>query len=296
MSHYADRLEASVAELDCPVCVGIDPRPGMLPAEFAEGRESHEDRAAGVAAWAEQLLDVLAPMVPVVKPQIAFFEALGVPGVQAFADTVKAARERGLLVLADAKRGDIGSTAEAYATAHFDVFGADALTVNPYMGADTLEPFLAHCRSAGKGIYVLVRTSNPGAAAIQDLSVEGAMVHDRVAGIVHDLGKELVGELGTSLVGAVTGATHPQDLPRLRAAMPHASLLVPGFGAQGGGAEDCRPAFRADGAGAIVNSSRGITYAYRKGDHAARFGEARWKDSVRAAVEEMRDALNAVRR
>lgn len=293
---FADRLEAAVAELDSPVCPGIDPRPDLIPDEFTDGRETPEELAEGVAEWARELLDVVAPHVAVVKPQIAFFEALGVAGVQAFADTVRAAQERGLLVLADVKRGDIGSTAEAYARAHLELFGADAITVNPYLGEDTLEPFLKRAREQGKGLYVLVRTSNPGAAALQDLAVGSLKLHDHVAAMVHRMGRDLVGERGTSLVGAVTGATYPEDLPRLRAAMPHASLLVPGYGAQGGTAEHCRAAFREDGSGAIMNSSRGITYAFRKGDHADRFGADRWKDSVRAAVLEMRDALNAVRR
>jgi orotidine-5'-phosphate decarboxylase len=295
---YAARLHAACRAKRSVVCVGVDPRFEMLPSEFREGRDGDAAaRAEAFALWARELLDVVAPLAPVVKPQSAFFEALGAPGVAALESTVAAARERGLLVILDAKRGDIGSTAAAYAQAHLADDGADALTVNAYLGRDTLEPFLARCRDAGKGIYVLVKTSNLGSADFQDVAVDGGgLVRDRVAAAVRELGDTTpADEGGWSGVGAVVGATYTQELGELRAAMPHTPLLVPGYGAQGGGAEDCRPGFGADGLGAVVNSSRGLTFAFGKGDHAERFGDARWRDSVQEATTAMRDALNAVR-
>jgi len=293
--HFADRLEAAVQTKNSRVCVGIDPRPQMLPAPFRpEAGAAPEQVAAAISAWARELIDVVAPLVPVVKPQVAFFEAFGAPGFQAFADTVAAARERGLLVISDVKRGDIGSTAEAYAAGHLELIGADAVTVNAYLGLDTLEPFLARCRDLGRGIYVLVRTSNPGAADLQDLDTGGARVHERLAERLAEIGAGLTGDAGVSSLGAVTGATYPEELAHLRELMPATPFLVPGYGAQGGGAEDCRAGFRPGGGGAVVNSSRGITFAFARGDHAERFGEARWKESVEAAVIDMRDALNAV--
>lgn len=297
-SPYAARLHAACRAKRSVVCVGIDPRFDQLPREFQDGRDGGApERAEAFRLWARELLDVVAPLAPVVKPQSAFFEVLGAPGVAALEATVRAARERGLLVILDAKRGDIGSTAAAYAEAHLADDGADALTVNAYLGRDTLEPFLGRCRAAGKGIYVLVKTSNPGSADFQDLRVEGGgLLRDHVAAAVDALGAATHADPdGWRSVGAVVGATYPSELVELRAAMPHTPLLVPGYGAQGGDAEDCRPAFGAAGLGAVVNSSRGLTFAFRKGDHAERFGEARWRESVAEATASMRDALNGVR-
>lgn len=289
--NYADRLENACREKDSAVCVGLDPRPSELPSEFRFA----ERGAAALADWGRAVVDVVAPHAAVVKPQVAFFEAFGAPGFAAYEEVVRTAREAGLLVIADAKRGDIGSTAEAYAAAHFDRIGADALTVSPYLGRDTLEPFLVRCREQGRGIYVLVRTSNPGARDVQDLVVDGEPLYRRMARMVAELGAGpgLVGASGLSAVGAVCGATYPAELAELRGVMPDTPLLVPGYGAQGGAAADCAGGFTASGTGAVVNSSRGITFAFRKGDHARRFGEARWRESVEESVREMRAALQA---
>lgn len=296
MRPFADRLAEAQSAKRSAVCVGIDPRVSLLPREFRPSRDTPNGHAEAVAAWARELVAVVAPYVPVVKPQLAFFEALGAAGFRAYHETVLAAQERGLLVIADAKRGDIGSTASAYAEAHFDVVGADAMTVNPFLGRDSLDPFLPHCRK-GRGIYVLVKTSNPGSADLQDLRVGDVPLHEHVARMVDAIGGEsgLVGASGQSSVGAVVGATHPAELQRLRGRMPRAPLLLPGYGAQGGTAADCAAGFLPDGTGAVVNSSRGITFAFRSGDHGERFGEARWRESVQAAVIEMRDALEAAR-
>lgn len=292
---FADRLAEACRKKDSVVCVGIDPRVPLLPAEFREGRgDTPAERAEAIADWATELLDVIAPLAPIVKPQLAFFEKHGWAGYRAYERTVSAARERGLLVLADAKRGDIGSTAEAYAAAHLGPSGPDAMTVNPYLGRDTLEPFLDRCRDAGKGIFVLVKTSNPGSADLQGRTVDGRPLHEHVADLVRDAGDDaaLVGASGYSSVGAVVGATYPDELRTLRAAMPRTPLLVPGYGAQGARAEDCALAFDEARLGAICNSSRGITFAFR-GAHAEEYGESRWRASVEAATIAMRDALNA---
>jgi orotidine-5'-phosphate decarboxylase len=295
VTNFADRLTNACREKRSAVCVGIDPRVSLLPSEFAPKRGTPSEHAQAIADWARELIAVIAPIVPVVKPQIAFFEALGAAGFRAYHETVIAAQEKGLLVIADVKRGDIGSTAEAYAEGHFGLVGADAITVNPYMGRDSLEPYLTHCRAAGKGIFVLVKTSNPGSTDLQDLWTGDAPLSRRVARMVKEIGADpsLVGKCGLSSVGAVTGATFPDELKELRAAMPATPLLVPGYGAQGATAQDCAKAFLPDGSGAVVNSSRGLTFAFRSGVHAERFGDKRWRDSVAAAVYEMGDALAA---
>ena len=292
-NNFADRLTAACREKRSSVCVGIDPRVSLLPSEFKPKRDTPNEQAQAIATWARELMAVISPIVPVVKPQIAFFEALGAAGFRAYHETVIAAQEHGLIVIADIKRGDIGSTAQAYAEGHFGLVGADAITVNPYMGRDSLDPYLTHCRAAGKGIFVLVKTSNPGSSDLQDLWAGDAPLSRRVAKMVKEIGSDpsLVGACGLSSVGAVTGATFPDELKQLREAMPFTPLLVPGYGAQGGTAADCAKAFLPGGTGAIVNSSRGITFAYRSGAHAERFGDKRWRDSVVAAVYEMSDAL-----
>lgn len=230
-----------------------------------------------------------------VKPNVAFFEALGAPGYRCWLDTVAAAREAGLLVIGDVKRGDLGSTAEAYAQAHFDVAGCDALTLHPYLGLDSLEPFLRRCREGGRGVFLLVKTSNPGSADLQDLEVGNLRVFEEVALLVRGwaAGPGLAGRSGWSSVGAVTGATHPAEVALLRRMLPGVPFLVPGYGAQGGTAADCAGAFDAAGRGAVVNSSRGILFAWRKGPLAERHGEARWERAVEEATLEMRAALAA---
>lgn len=295
-AHFADRLMDACAARGGPVCVGLDPRWEDLPGRFREGRgEDLEGRAAAVLDFTRAVLDVVAPLVPVVKPNIAFYEALGAPGYSCWLETVAAAGERGLLVIGDVKRGDLGNTAEAYARAHFDVAGCDALTLNPYLGLDSLEPFLSRCRGGGRGVFLLVKTSNPGSADLQDLEVGNLRVFEEVAVLVRGwaAAEGLVGASGWSSVGAVTGATHPSEVALLRRMLPAVPFLVPGYGAQGGTAADCAAAFDASGRGAVVNSSRGILLAWRKGPHAGKHGEARWEKAVEEATLEMRSALAA---
>jgi len=298
-THYADRLEEAIRQKRTPALVGIDPRLDQLPAEILEragqgGGSRDEVAAAAVEEFCSRLIDVVAPLVPAVKPQAAFFEQYGPAGVAVLSRVIRRSRQAGLLVICDAKRGDIGSTAEAYATAYLAgvdpdaaPFAADALTVNPYLGADTLEPFVATATSRGGGLYVLVRTSNPGAGTLQDLVADGQPVYRETARVVRELAETCMGDSGYGAVGAVVGATYPRELAELREAMPTVPLLVPGYGSQGAGAGDVAAAFDTDGLGALVNSSRGINFAYRREPFAEEFGEMQWEAAVEAATRQM---------
>jgi orotidine-5'-phosphate decarboxylase len=272
MDHFADRLCAAVRRKGNSVCVGLDPRWEALPEEVR--RRHRDDSLTAVACAYEEfcarVIDVVAPLVPVVKPQSAFFEACGPAGMVALRRLLRRARARGLITILDGKRNDIASTAEAYADAAFggvraagrlhSVWEADALTVNPYLGRDALEPFLHSARRAGGGVFVLVRTSNPGAGQFQDLECAGRPLYQHVAAAVGEWARAHLGACGLGDVGAVVGATYPAELTALRQLLPEAIFLVPGFGAQGASAADTAPAFRPDGLGAVINSSRGILF------------------------------------
>ncbi len=242
-----------------------------------------------------RVLDIVAPLVPAVKPQAAFFEEWGPAGCAALARVIARARELGLIVVCDAKRGDIGTTAEAYARGYLAgadaaaaPWGADALTVNPYLGRDTLEPFVRVATERGAGIYVLVRTSNPGAGTFQDMrESDGTTLYRRVAAVVEELADETRAGHRYGSVGAVVGATYPTELAELRQAMPHAPFLIPGYGTQGAGAKEVAAAFAADGSGALVNSSRGIIFAIERPEYAARFAPAQWEQAIEAATRDM---------
>ncbi len=289
---FAGRLFDAVEAKRSHVVVGLDPEYSLLPPAI---RESHPRRAydsdvemclACYREFLEGLLGELREEAVAVKPQIAYFEALGGRGYDLYQDMVRMAKEMGYLVIADVKRGDIGSTAEAYARAHLDVAGADAMTVNPYFGADGLEPFLARVRSDGKGIFVLVKTSNPGSADIQDLVLAtGEPLYKHIAGLVNTWSRRTEGDRGYRSVGAVVGGTHPEEGAKLRMLMPGVPLLVPGYGAQGAQAADLRGFFDAEGLGAVVNSARAILYAYRN-----RPG-LDWRDAARLEAREMKMAL-----
>jgi orotidine-5'-phosphate decarboxylase len=292
--HFADRL-LDATKARGPVCVGLDPLYEELPAELQTGDASPGDRLAAISAFCYEVLGIVAPIVPAVKPQIAFFESLGYLGVKLYFDLVGRARKLGLLVIGDVKRGDIGHTAEAYAAAHLEGEDApDAVTVNGYFGEEGIVPFLRAAQRLGKGLFVLVRTSNPSAAAIQDFAgPDGRKFYEHMAAQLAAIGEEgaLLGHSGYSCLGAVVGATYPQEARRLREIMPRQIFLVPGYGAQGASAADCTAAFKADGTGAIVNASRSVIYAYRKGPHAGR----EWKAAIAAAaadlVADIRQAL-----
>ncbi len=302
---YATRLHTAIRQKRTPVLVGLDPRVDWLPQEIlTRARERFDDPAAAAAAAFEEfcvrIIDVVAPLVPAVKPQAAFFEELGPNGCLALARVIAYARSQGLLVICDAKRGDIGTTAEAYAKAYLAgedpraaIWGADALTINPYLGRDTLEPFVKVAAERGAGVYVLVRTSNPGARTFQDRLSEATTVYQAVADVVEEVSAADVDAEGFGCVGAVVGATYPAELAALRRRMPHVPLLIPGYGAQGGTAADVQAAFRGDGLGAVINNSRGINFAHRNGRWAEEFGERQWEAAVDGATRAMITELRA---
>ena len=290
-THFADRLLAAIETKRSHVVVGLDPDYALLPPVLREKHEAldcEDEIQRRVEAYREFLLRLLVELraeTVAVKPQLAFYEALGARGFQLYEELVDAARSLGYLVIADAKRGDIGSSAEAYAAAHLDVVGADAVTVNPWFGTDGLEPFLRRAREGGKGVFVLVKTSNPGSADLQDQELSsGVPVFERVADLLAGWAAGSVGASGYSNVGAVVGATHPVQAAKLRLMLPGVPFLVPGYGAQGGAAADVAGAFDAGGTGAVVNSSRAILYAYR-----VRPGH--WAEAARAEAAAMRAAL-----
>jgi orotidine-5'-phosphate decarboxylase len=300
MTHFAERLAAAIGKKGNPVTVGLDPRSRQLPPDVLErARRLHSGPLEQIAGAFEEfclrIIDVVAPLVPAVKPQAAFFEELGPAGCAALARVIARARRAGLIVICDAKRGDIGTTAEAYARGYLAgadpaaaPWGADALTVSPYLGRDTLEPFVRVAVERGAGIYILVRTSNPGAGAFQDVrQSDGTSVYQRVAAVVEELAASTCGVQKYGAIGAVVGATWPQELAELRRAMPHALFLIPGYGAQGGGAKEVAAAFAPDGSGALVNSSRGIIFAGERQEFAGRFSPGEWERAVEAATQEM---------
>jgi orotidine-5'-phosphate decarboxylase len=290
---FADRVAGAVEQKRTQLVVGLDPVLDLLPVEL-RGEASRGRAAAGSAVerFCKGIIDAVAPHVVAVKPQVAFFEALGAEGFVALERVSRYAREAGLLVIADAKRGDIGSTARAYASAFLEPSGdapplADALTVNPYLGRDSLDPFLAACRREGAGLFVLVRTSNAGAADVQDATLsDGRPLWRHVADLVDGWGEDLIGERGLSSVGAVVGATVPFAIGEARRAMPRAIILLPGVGAQGATPADVARAFTSGPASGLVNASRSVIYAYREtpeadwrtaaGAEAARLAKAVW--------------------
>ena len=298
-----DRLQKRIDELKNPSVVGLDPAlehipPQILEAQIEENGETLLAAALAVYEFNTRLIDALCDIVPAVKPQIAMYERFGVDGLRAYIDTAAYARRKGLLVIGDIKRGDIAGTAAAYA-AHIGGTQAggqtrypwpeDAVTLNPYLGSDSVTPFLDVCAAQEKGIFLLVKTSNPGSGDLQDLPlVSGKLVYEQVADLVSQWGEGFVGKRGYSKVGAVVGATFPEQGRALRARMPHTFFLVPGYGAQGGAGKDLRGFFDAQGLGCIVNSSRGIIAAWQKD---GRFGENNVGDAAREAVIAMKNDL-----
>ena len=288
---FGDRLAEAVELKRSQLLVGLDPLPDLLPLELAgEAGLGRAEAADACTRFCCGVIDSVAPYAVGVKPQLAFFEALGADGMQAFENVCRYARTAGLIVLADAKRGDIGSTARAYASAYLEGSPpmADAMTVNPYLGRDSLEPFLAACRREGAGIFCLVKTSNEGVADIQDLALsDGQPLWQHVARLVAEWGEELVGERGLSSVGAVVGATHPRAVGEARRLLPRSILLLPGIGAQGAGPADVARAFTSGPSSALVAASRSVLYAFRTTDDdwrsAAAAEAARLKSEVWAA-------------
>jgi len=271
-----DQLIERIKALGAPIVVGLDPTLEMIPERIVKG-DSLESISMALYEFNCEIIDAIYDLVPAVKPQIAMYERYGINGLQAYVDTAKYARSKGLLVIGDIKRGDISSTAAAYAT-HIGGTMAegkvmfpwpeDAVTLNPYLGSDSITPFLDVCGEQEKGIFLLVKTSNPGSGDLQDLPlISGKLVYEHIADLVSAWGKNYIGKYGYSKVGAVVGATFPEQGRKLREQLPHTFFLVPGYGAQGGSGKDLRGFFDKNGLGCIVNSSRGIIAAWKKEPH-----------------------------
>ena len=309
------RLMEKIREKDAPVVVGLDPQLGFIPEQLIreserrmQGKSSYDEDLDIVsdAVWRfnREIVDAIADLVPAVKPQSAMYEQFGVPGMIAYWRTIRYCQEKGLIVIGDVKRGDIGSTSEAYARAHLgkirvrghmiSAFYEDIATVNPYMGSDGIKPFIDVCNEFNKGIFVLVKTSNPSSGEFQDvLTQDGRPVYELVGEKVSEWGL-LSMDGAYSNVGAVVGATYPDQARRLRELMPHTFILAPGYGAQGATAKDLAGFYDANGEGVIVNSSRGIIAAYQK-DKYSRFGAERFADAARAATIDMINDLRSCR-
>ena len=264
-----DRLYNAIKTKNNPTAVGLDTSPEFLPEQMQAKIASFADAAGLITEFNVNLIDRLSPIIPAVKVQVAYYEMLGIEGMLAFRETLRYAKSKGLITIADVKRNDIGSTAGAYSKAYLPdgaAFEADFITVNPYLGVDGITPFLQDCAKYGKGIFVLCKTSNPASGELQDKKLCGGTttLYQRVAKLISTWGKELTGSCGYSSVGAVVGATHPEQAAQIRKTHPGLFFLIPGYGAQGGGAKDIACCFDKNGMGGIVNNSRGILTAYKK--------------------------------
>ena len=294
------KLIQKIQKTHAPIVVGLDPMLSYVPAHiqkraFEEHGETLEGAAEAIWQFNKEIVDKTYDLIPAVKPQIAMYEQFGLPGLAAFKKTVDYCKEKGLVVIGDIKRGDIGSTSAAYAVGHigkvkvgsktYAPFDEDFVTVNPYLGSDGVNPFLDVCKEEKKGIFVLVKTSNPSSGEFQDQKIDGRPLYELVGEKVAAWGSEVMGD-EYSYVGAVVGATYPEMGKVLRKVMPKAYILVPGYGAQGGKGKDLVHFFNEDGLGAIVNSSRGIIAAYKQEAYAS-FGELNYADASRKAVEAM---------
>lgn len=298
-----DRLIENIVKMQNPTVAGLDPKLDYVPESiktkcFEKYGKTLEGAAAALFEFNKALIDALYDIVPAVKPQAAYYEMYGWQGVKALCDTIAYAKSKGMFVITDGKRNDIGTTMEAYATAHLghtdvagesiDAFGADALTVNGYLGTDGIKPLAKICYSDDKGIFVLVKTSNPSSGELQDMKLEtNESVYEHMGKMCEGWGEDLMGKHGYSAVGAVVGATYPEQLGEMRAKLPHTFFLVPGYGAQGGGADDVKNAFDENGLGAIINSSRGIMCAWKKQG----LTEDDFAVAARKEAERMRDEI-----
>lgn len=314
MPTYYDKEDTMIQNLiekiqktKAPICVGLDPMLSYIPEHILKDAietygETLKGAAEAIWQYNKEIIDHTWDLIPAVKPQVAMYEQFGIEGLEAYKKTVDYCHEKGLLVIGDVKRGDIGSTSAAYATAHLGHvqvgskklagFGTDFITVNPYLGTDGVKPFVDVCNQENKGIFVLVKTSNPSSGEFQDRLVENRPVYELVAEKVMEWGAMSM-ENGYSNVGAVVGATYPEMSRLLRKQMPHTYFLVPGYGAQGGTAEDLKYCFNEDGLGAIVNSSRGIIAAYKQEKY-AKFGAEHFAEASRQAVTDMVADINRV--
>lgn len=303
-----NKLNKKILKMNAPVVVGLDPMLSYIPEHILakaieEKGETLEAAADAIYAYNVAIVDAIADIVPAVKPQIAMYEQFGIPGLEAFKKTVDYCHKKDMVVIGDVKRGDIGSTSAAYATAHLGKiqvgkkiltpFDEDFATVNPYLGTDGIKPFIDVCKEEKKGIFVLVKTSNPSSGEFQDRLIDGRPLYELVGEQVNAWGEECMGD-GYSYVGAVVGATYPEQGKILRKLMPKTLILVPGYGAQGGKGSDLVDYFNEDGLGAIVNSSRGIICAY-KSERYAQFGAENFADASRRAAIDMIEDINCAR-
>lgn len=306
-----DKLIAKIQKTGAPIVVGLDPMLNYIPEHiqkkaFAEYGETLEGAAEAIWQFNKEIVDKTYDLIPAVKPQIAMYEQFGIEGLKAYKKTIDYCKSKDLVVIGDIKRGDIGSTSAAYAVGHlgkvqvgskcYVPFDEDFATVNPYLGSDGVKPFIEVCKEENKGLFILVKTSNPSSGEFQDQLVNGRPLYELVGEKVAQWGEEHVGQSGYSYIGAVVGATYPEMGATLRKLMPNTFILVPGYGAQGGKGKDLVNFFNEDGLGAIVNSSRGIIAAYKQEKY-AKFGAENFGDASRAAVEDMvadiSGALNA---
>ena len=299
-----NKLVERIMDLEAPIVVGLDPMLSYVPEHIlSEAYKNKGENLEGVseAIWLynKGIIDAVYDLVPAVKPQIAMYEQFGIEGMKAYVKTIDYAKQKGLIVIGDVKRGDIGSTSTAYATGHlgrinikgkdFRGFDEDLITVNPYLGSDGIMPFIEVCKQESKGLFILVKTSNPSSGEFQDRLIDGRPLYELVGEKVAQWGELFMGS-EYSYIGAVVGATYPEVGKNLRKLMPNTLILVPGYGAQGGKAEDLRHYFNKDGKGAVVNSSRGIITAYKLPQYAS-YGEAAYADASRQAVLDMKDDL-----
>ncbi len=304
MTNIMDKLIDKIKETNNPTVIGLDPRYEMIP-EYIKNKyqKNLEGVAKAIVEFNKALIDATYDIIPAVKPQIAFYEMYGLEGMKAFEETCKYAKEKGMIVIADIKRGDIGTTAKAYSNAFLgktkigeqeeSIYDVDFVTLNPYMGIDAIKPFIEDCEKYNKGAFILVKTSNPSSGDLQDLKLEnGEEVYTKVAKLVEEWGKNLIGEYGYSSISAVVGATYPKQLEDLRKVAPHTFFLIPGYGAQGGKAEDIALGFDENGIGGIVNSSRGLMCAYKSDLWKNKYAEEDFAEATRAEAIRMRDELN----
>lgn len=306
-----DRLMEQIRACKNPTVVGLDPRLNMIPDSVKEEAydrygKTPEGAAEAFYLFNKAILDAVYDLIPAVKPQVAMYEMYGAPGIRAYIRTIEYARSKGLVIIGDVKRSDIASTAQAYADGHigrvsveeesYEVYQEDFVTLNPFLGAESIEPYFENMKQYDKGIFVLVKTSNPGSGQIQDLLAGPGQrpLYEIVGELAQQWGEPFIGKYGYSEVGAVVGATHPQQGSRLRQLLPHTFFLVPGYGAQGATAQDLRGCFDSKGQGAIVNSSRGIIAAWKSSKYAGAFTKENWAQASRQAVIDMREDLNSV--
>ena len=299
-----DRLIKKIKETNNPTVMGLDPRYEMIPKCVTDKYPKDlEGAAKAIIEYNKALIDAIYDIIPAIKLQIAFYEMFGIPGMKAFFDTCKYAREKGMIVIADVKRGDIGSTAQGYSNAFLgktpigekeeSIYDVDFVTVNPYMGTDCVKPFIEDCKKYNKGIFILVKTSNPSSGELQDLKLEnGKEVYMQVAELVEKWGEDLIGECGYSSIAAVVGATYPEQLEKIRKVAPHTYFLIPGYGAQGGKAGDIALGFDSNGLGGIVNASRSLMCAYKSDRWKDIYREEEYAKATRVEALRMKDELN----